>query len=177
MVGVCQVPHANQDTQANIEAYHGAIKWWLKHDTIGTKVRKVDWLVSRLTNPVSTNYLHVSRGKERRNYKKCQKDCGRWHIAGSHHHKRHLNSPTQIEEPWHVMSQDTITQWYVVPKPYTMYAYCSCKWAIQSNLCKYHIAIILLTIDILESTFLEFCGTYSSSQKRNLDDLQFTFYG
>jgi hypothetical protein len=29
----------------------------------------------------------------------------------------------------------------------------------------------------LESTFLEFCGTYSSSQKRNLDDLQFTFYG
>jgi hypothetical protein len=37
MVGVRQVPHANQDTQANIEAYHGTIKWWLKHDTKGTK--------------------------------------------------------------------------------------------------------------------------------------------
>jgi hypothetical protein len=33
MVGMHQVLHANQDTQAKIEAYHGTIKWWLKHDT------------------------------------------------------------------------------------------------------------------------------------------------
>ncbi len=44
--------------------------------------------------------------------------------------KGHLNYPTNIEEPWHVMSQDTITWWYVVLKPYTMYACCSYEWAI-----------------------------------------------
>jgi hypothetical protein len=33
MVGMCQVLHANQDTQISIDAYHGTIKWWLKHDT------------------------------------------------------------------------------------------------------------------------------------------------
>jgi hypothetical protein len=32
MFGVHQVPRANQDTQTSIEAYHGTIKWWLKHD-------------------------------------------------------------------------------------------------------------------------------------------------
>jgi hypothetical protein len=64
MVEVRQVPHANQNTQTNIEAYHGAIKWWLKHDTRGTKARKVNWLVWRLTNLVSTHYLHVQRAKK-----------------------------------------------------------------------------------------------------------------
>jgi hypothetical protein len=124
---------------------------------------------------VSTRYLHVQEAKREGIIKKCQKYCGRWHIVGSHHHKGHLNSPTKIEEPWHVMSQDTITWWYLVLKPYTMYACCSCKWAIQSNLCKYQIGIILLIIDISKSTLLEFCGTYSGSQKRDLDVL-FTIY-
>jgi hypothetical protein len=26
MVGFCRVPHSNEDTQANIESYHGALK-------------------------------------------------------------------------------------------------------------------------------------------------------
>ncbi len=58
--------------------------------------------------------------------------------------KGYLNYPTNIEEPWHVKSQDTITRWYVVLKPYTMYACCSCKWAIWSNLCKHQIVIIFV---------------------------------
>jgi hypothetical protein len=47
-----------------------------------------------------------------------------------------------------------------------MYACCSCEWVIRSNLCKHQIAIKLLTIGILESTLLEFCGTYFGSQSR-----------
>jgi len=38
-------------------------------------------------------------------------------------------------------------------------------------LCKHQIAIILLTIDILKSTLLEFYGTYFGSQKGGLDVL------
>jgi hypothetical protein len=61
--------------------------------------------------------------------------------------------------------------WYVVPKPYTMYACCFYKWAIQGNLCKHQIAIILFTTDILESILSEFCATYFNSQKGGLDVL------
>jgi hypothetical protein len=83
MVGVHRViTHANQDTQASIEVYHGAIKWWLKHDIGGTKAQRVHCLVWRLTNLVS-RLSPCSRGKKKGNYTKlkCQKDCGRWHIA------------------------------------------------------------------------------------------------
>lgn len=69
------------------------------------------------------------------------------------------------------MSQETITRWYVVPNPYTIYACCSCKWAHWGNLCKHQIAIILLTINISEVTFLEFCGTYFGSQRGGLSAL------
>jgi hypothetical protein len=83
MVGVRQLPHANQDTQANIEAYHGIVKWWLKHDTTGTKVRKVDWMVWRLTNPMSTHYFHVQEAKregiiQNHNAKKIMEDGILW---------------------------------------------------------------------------------------------------
>jgi hypothetical protein len=65
MVGVCQFLHANQDTQVSIEAYHGTIKRWLKHDTRRTKAQSVDWLVWRLTNPTSTHYFHVQETKRK----------------------------------------------------------------------------------------------------------------
>ncbi len=38
-------------------------------------------------------------------------------------------------------------------------------------MCKHQIAIILFTIDILESTLLEFCATYFNSQRGGLDVL------
>ncbi len=52
-----------------------------------------------------------------------------------------------------------------------MYVCCSYKWAIWGNLCKHQIAIILFTIDILESTLLEFCATYFNFQRGGLDVL------
>ncbi len=51
-----------------------------------------------------------------------------------------------------------------------MYACCSCKLAIWGNLCK-HLAIILLTTNILKSTLLEFYGTYFGSQRGGLNVL------
>jgi hypothetical protein len=45
MVGVRKVPHSNQDTQANIESYHGALKCWFAIDTKGLRRCRIDWLV------------------------------------------------------------------------------------------------------------------------------------
>jgi len=45
MVGVRKAPHSNQNTQTNIESYHGALKRQLVLPTKGLKGRRIDWLV------------------------------------------------------------------------------------------------------------------------------------
>jgi hypothetical protein len=42
MVGLCQVPHSNQDTQANIQSYHMALKHWFYLKTKGLKGHHID---------------------------------------------------------------------------------------------------------------------------------------
>jgi hypothetical protein len=45
MVGVQKMPHSNQDTQASIESYHGALKRWFAFDIKGLRGRRIDCLV------------------------------------------------------------------------------------------------------------------------------------
>jgi len=45
MMGVRKVPHSIQNTQVNIESYHGALKRWFALDTKGFRGCKIDWLV------------------------------------------------------------------------------------------------------------------------------------
>jgi hypothetical protein len=42
MIGLQHVPHANQDTQANIESYHGALKCSFSLETKGLRGRQID---------------------------------------------------------------------------------------------------------------------------------------
>jgi hypothetical protein len=58
MVRLCQVPHSNQDTQANIEFYHGALKCWFSFETKGLRGCHVDWLLWGLTTIVAQHYMH-----------------------------------------------------------------------------------------------------------------------
>jgi len=45
MVDVQQMPHSNQDTQANIESYHGVLKCWFALDIKGLRGHMIDYLV------------------------------------------------------------------------------------------------------------------------------------
>ncbi len=65
MVGVRRVPHSNQDTQANIESYHGALKRWLTLDTKGLRGCRINWLVWRLTTTIACHYMHTLEMKKR----------------------------------------------------------------------------------------------------------------
>jgi hypothetical protein len=42
MVGFRWVPHSNQDTQASIEFYHGALKCWFSFETKGLRGCRID---------------------------------------------------------------------------------------------------------------------------------------
>jgi hypothetical protein len=65
MVGVRRVPHSNQDTQANIESYHGALKRWLSLDTKGLRGRRIDWMVWQLTTTIACHYMHTLEMKKK----------------------------------------------------------------------------------------------------------------
>jgi len=45
--------------------YHGALKWWLKHDSRGAKGWQVDWLAWQTTNPMFLHYFHVQKTKKK----------------------------------------------------------------------------------------------------------------
>jgi len=64
MVGFHQVPHSNQNTQANIEFYHGALKHWFSFDIKGFKGRHIDWLAWRFITIMAQHYMHQAKMKK-----------------------------------------------------------------------------------------------------------------
>ena len=66
MVGLRRLPHANQDTNNNIESYHGVLKRWLSEFTRGASGRRLDWLVWRLTISIASHYIYIEETELRR---------------------------------------------------------------------------------------------------------------
>ncbi len=58
MVGLCHIPHLNQDTQSSIESYHGALNFLLYLEIKSLKGRHINWLVWKLTTIVAQHYMH-----------------------------------------------------------------------------------------------------------------------
>jgi len=58
------MPHSNQDTQASIESYHGALKCWFSLETKSLKRHRIDWLVWKLTTITTRHYMHTSEMKK-----------------------------------------------------------------------------------------------------------------
>jgi hypothetical protein len=90
MVGVRRVPLSNQDTQTNIESYHGALKHWLALDTKGLRAHRIDWLVWRLTTTIAC-HLHAHIGNEEKGFHKKQgygghyyTKCGKGSLYSTH---------------------------------------------------------------------------------------------
>jgi hypothetical protein len=52
------MPHSNQNTQANIECYHKALKCWFSLKTKGLRGHRIDWLMWRLTMTMARHYMH-----------------------------------------------------------------------------------------------------------------------
>ncbi len=65
MVGVRKVPHSNQDTQTNIESYHGALKRSLTLDTKSLRGCRIDWLVWQLITTITCHYMHTLKMKKK----------------------------------------------------------------------------------------------------------------
>jgi len=69
MVGLCWMPHPNQDSQASIKSYDGALKRWFYFETKALRGCYIDQLVWKLTMIVAWHYMHQTKMK-RQGFKK-----------------------------------------------------------------------------------------------------------
>jgi hypothetical protein len=140
MVGVRRVPHSNQDTQASIESYHGALKCWLALDTKDLKGRRIDSLVWRLTITIARHYMHTLEMKKKGFIKNKVMEA----IITQSVEKvaliplTHVYQPTlESDGPWGVRSQHLPNVIYAVKFPFTEIFCYTCEWALQGNMCKH----------------------------------------
>ncbi len=133
MVGVRRVPHSNQDTQANIESYHGVLKHWLALDTKGLKGHRIDWLVWRLTTTIARHYIHTLEMKKKGFIKNKVMEA----IITRNLEKAALIPLTHVYQPtlesdgaWCVRSQCLPNVIYVVKFPFIEIFCCTCEWAL-----------------------------------------------
>ncbi len=160
------MPHSNQDTQASIESYHGALKHWFSLETKGLQGRQINWLVWRLTRTVAKHYMHTTKMKKRGFIKNKVVE----HIMKTSIKKATLiphtnvtygiNDSNKTSHAWMVRSQQHSNMTYMVPLPFTKYVCCTCEWVLHGNLCKHQVAIFFTCTDLIKENIIQYCGTW-----------------
>ncbi len=81
----------------------------------------------------------------------------------------HVYQPTlQSDGAWGVWSQCLPNVTYTVKFPFTKIFCCTCEWALQRNMCKHQIVVILTCIDISQEDIIHYCGTWYKSHRGGL---------
>ncbi len=159
MVGVQRVPHSNQNTQGNIESYHGALKRWLALDTKGLRGRRIDWLVWWLSTTIARHYMHTLKMKKKGfTKKKLWRPFITWNVEKvALIPLTHVYHPTlESDGAWGVQSQRFPNVIYVVKFPFTKIFCCTCEWALRRNMCKHQIVVILTCTDISQEDIIHY---------------------
>jgi hypothetical protein len=63
LVGLCRLPHTNQDINNCIESYHGTRKKWLNEFTRGASGRRLICLMWRLKQFIVSHYMYIEEEK------------------------------------------------------------------------------------------------------------------
>ncbi len=155
MVGLCRVPHLDQDTQANIKSYLGVLKRWFFLETKGLKGCCINWLVWRLTTIVPWHYMHQAEMKRQGFIKN---KVMAWLVVASVDKVSwipHINviSPTfegdDGDGVWWVRRQHHLGVTYKICAPFIKYANCNYGWALRNNFCKHQIVVILMCTNLI----------------------------
>ncbi len=146
MVGFCQVPHSNQDTQANIESYHGALKHWFSCDIKGFKGRGGSLRLWHNTTCTEQRWKNVMKNK-----------VVQWLVA-TNVYKTKLIAHIDVIEPT-LESEDNVNDWNVNNQthfnvihnqnfPFIEYASYTYEWVLHGNFCKHQVIILLACSDL-----------------------------
>jgi len=76
----------------------------------------------------------------------------------------HVYQPTfESDGAWGVWSQRLPNVIYVVKFPFTEIFCCTYEWALQGNMCKHQIVVILTCTNIFQKDIIHYCGTWYGS--------------
>jgi len=71
----------------------------------------------------------------------------------------HVYQPTfESDGAWGVQRQCLPNVTYVVKLSFTEISYCTCEWALQGNMCKHQIVVILTCTNITQEDIIHYCG-------------------
>jgi hypothetical protein len=125
--------HSNQNTQANIESYHGALKHRFALNTKGVKGHKINWFVWQLTTTIARHYMHTLEMKKISFMKYKVMEA----IVTQNVEKVALIPLTHVYQPtlendgaWGVWNQCLPNITYVVKFPFIKISCCTCEWAL-----------------------------------------------
>ena len=165
LIGHRRHHHSNQDTQSNIEGYHGALKRWMLVDNRDRRGRRIDFLVWRLTNPVVDHYMYL-QGQKVNGYirnKSVEGIVERGIAQAKKISLQDILPPREGDLLWKVQSQSVQGRWYEIHTPFTLYACCSCEWSIRGNFCKHQLLVLKVSTNLSWQTMLEYLGTFYGS--------------
>ncbi len=76
----------------------------------------------------------------------------------------HVYQPTlESDGTWGVWSQCLPNVIYVVKFSFSKIFCCTCEWALQGNMCKHQIVVILTCTNISQKDITHYCGTWYGS--------------
>jgi len=81
----------------------------------------------------------------------------------------HVYQPTlESDGTWGVRSQCLPNVIYVVKFSFSKIFCCTCEWALQGNMCKHQIVVILTCTNISQKDITHYCGTWYGSHRGGL---------
>lgn len=136
------LPLASQEASGAIEAYHVKLKVKLFDDTHLGALRRVDWLVHKLTTELHSTYWLDRYADESDSFQNVKED----YIASTSWHRalKIPDSAVTLDKEnlvAKVQSQKDTNVSRVVWNPGSEFAFCDCAWSLRGNLCKHVIKV------------------------------------
>lgn len=162
VTGNRNIPHANQDTNAAVENYHGNLKAILRTSRQRFGGRRCDWLIYNLTGDVFTHYWYAVQCKL---YGFVKNGKAEGIVAGAVLRAREIPDSHVLiypndEDIALVVSVNRFPQVYSITAPNTIWAQCSCPWAQKGNICKHAVKVFkLLNEGVTDHAIIRHAGS------------------
>ncbi|KAI5081789.1 hypothetical protein GOP47_0001532 [Adiantum capillus-veneris] len=166
----CNFPHAGQDTNGAIEAYHGHLKYKFLGSSKRLMARRVDWLLHKLTTTCLPFYWFMQQVKDngfKRNnaIENAIENSYQRALGIPDGYVRHMDSSSSVAL---VQSITTQGHFHTVFNADCDWACCTCRWAKQGNVCNHQIKVILMKGDSHSSLIARCLLMYSASNMSSM---------
>ncbi|CAA2982278.1 uncharacterized protein LOC111397061 [Olea europaea var. sylvestris] len=140
------LPLASQEASGALEAYHVKLKAKLYDDANLGSLKRVDWLVHRLTTELHSSYWLDRYADESDSFQNVKEE----YIASTSWHRalQIPDSAVTLDNKDRlfakVLSQKDSSITRQVWNPGSEFAHCDCLWSLQGNLCKHVIKVNMI---------------------------------